>query len=203
MSVHSLSRVRLFVILWTAVHQAFLSITNSQSLLKIMSIELVMPSNHLILHCPLLLLPTVFPSLRDFSSESVLRITWPKYWSFSFIISPSTEYLGLIFCRLIGLISFQSKGLSKVFSNTTVEKHQFFSVHLKLILLIVIKGPCETKNKMQVSKTGHYIWTMYCNNYFTQYIILLGASVVAQWQRIHLPMQEMQVWSLGQEDPLE
>ena len=81
---------------WTAARQASLSITNSWSLLKLMSIELVMPSNHLILCCPLLLLPSIFPSIRVFSNESVLHIRWPKYWSFSFNIRPSNEYSGLI-----------------------------------------------------------------------------------------------------------
>ena len=95
-SVQSLSRVRLFATPWTAAPQASLSITNSQSLLKLMSIESVMPSNHLILCCPLLLPPSIFPSIRVFSNESVLRIKWPKYWSFSFSISPSSEYSGLI-----------------------------------------------------------------------------------------------------------
>ena len=90
------SRVQLFVTPWTSAHQASLSITNSWSLLKLMSIELVMPSNHLILCHPLSLLPSIFPSIRVFSNESVLRIRWPKYWSFSFSISPSNEYSGLI-----------------------------------------------------------------------------------------------------------
>ena len=96
----SLSRVRLFATPQTAAHHAPLSITNSQSLLKLMSIELVMPSNHLILCRPLLHLPSVFPSIRVFSSESVLCIKWPKYWSFSFSISPSNEYSGLISFRI-------------------------------------------------------------------------------------------------------
>ena len=91
-SVQSLSHVQLFATLWTAVHQASLSITNSQSLLKLMSIELVMPSNHLILCHPLLLPPSIFPSIRVFSNESVLHIRWPKYWNFSFSIRPSNEY---------------------------------------------------------------------------------------------------------------
>ena len=91
------SRVQLFVTPLTSAHQASLSITNSWSLLKLMSIELVMPSNHLILCHPLSLLPSIFPSIRVFSNESVLRIRWPKYWSFSFSISPSNEYSGLIF----------------------------------------------------------------------------------------------------------
>ena len=85
---------------WTAAHQASLSITNSQSLLKLMSIELVMPSNHLILYHPLFLLPSIFPNIRVFSNESVLQISWPNYWSFSFSISPSNEYSGLIFFRI-------------------------------------------------------------------------------------------------------
>ena len=85
---------------WTAAHQASLSITNSWSLPKLLSIESVMPSNHLILCCPLLLLPSIFPSIRVFTNESVLRIRWPKYWSFSFTIGPSNEYSGLISIRM-------------------------------------------------------------------------------------------------------
>ncbi|XDA82051.1 hypothetical protein R6Z07F_011972 [Ovis aries] len=84
---------------WTAAHHASLSITNSQSLLKLMSIESMMPFNHLILCCPLLM-PSIFPSIRGFSSESVLHIRWPKYWSFNFSISPSNEYTGLISFRI-------------------------------------------------------------------------------------------------------
>ena len=91
-----LSSVRLFATPWTAACQASLSITNSRSLLKLMSIELVMPSNHLILCRPLFLPPSIFPSIRVFSNEPVLRIRWPKYWSFSFSISPSNDYSGLI-----------------------------------------------------------------------------------------------------------
>ena len=99
-SVQSLSRVWLFATPWTAALQASLSITNSLSLLKLMSIEWVMPSNHLILCRPLLLLPSIFPNIRVFSNESVLRIRWPKYWSFSLSISPSNEYSGLISFRI-------------------------------------------------------------------------------------------------------
>ena len=99
-SVQSLSQVQLFVTPWTAACQASLSITSSRSLLKLMSIELVMPSNHLILCQPLLFLPSIFPSILVFSSESVIHIRWPKYWSFSFSISPSNEYSGLIFLRI-------------------------------------------------------------------------------------------------------
>ena len=92
--------VQLFVIPWTAAHQDSLSITNSQSLLKHMSIESVMPSNHLNLYHHLLFLPSIFPSIRVFSNESVLHIKWPKYWNFSFSISPSKEYVGLISFRI-------------------------------------------------------------------------------------------------------
>ena len=99
-SVQSLSHVKLFATPWAAAHRASLSITNSRSLLKLMSIESVMPSNHLILCHPLLLQPSLFPSRRVFSNESVLRIRWPKHWSFSFSISPSNEYSGLICFRM-------------------------------------------------------------------------------------------------------
>ena len=98
--VQSLSCVRLFVTPWTAACQASLSITNSQSLLKLMSIESMMPSNHLILCCPLCLLPSLFPSIRVFFNQSALCTRWPKYWSFSFNISPSNEYSGLISFRI-------------------------------------------------------------------------------------------------------
>ena len=107
-----------------------LSITNSRSLLKLMSINLVMPSSHLILCRPLLLLPPIPPSIRVFSNESVLHIRWPKYWSFSFSICPSNEYSGLISFRWTAWISLQFKGLSRDFSNTTVQKHQFFGAQL-------------------------------------------------------------------------
>ena len=112
--------------------QASLSLTISWSLLKLMFIESVMPSNHLILYCPLCLLPSIFPSIRVFSNESALPIRWPEYWSFSFSISSSNEYSGLLSFRLTGLISLLSKGLSRVFSNTTVQKHQFFEAQPSL-----------------------------------------------------------------------
>ena len=128
-SVQSLSRVRLFMTPWTAAHQASLSITNSRSLFKLMPIKSVMPSNHLILCRPLFLPPSIFPSIRVFSNESVLPIRWPNYWSLSFSTSPSNEYSGLISFRID---SVQSKGHSRVFSNTTVQKHQFFSTQLSL-----------------------------------------------------------------------
>ena len=108
-SVQLLSRVRLFATPWTAARQAFLSITNSQSLLKLMSLISVISSNHLILCCPLLLLPSIFPSIRVFSNESALRMRWPKYWTFSFNISPTNEHPGLISFRMdwLDLLSVQ------------------------------------------------------------------------------------------------
>ena len=107
--VQLLSHVRLFATPWTPARQASLSITNSWSLLTLMPIELVMPSSHLILCCPLLLLPSIFPSIRVFSHESVLPIRWPKYWRFSFSISPSNEYSGLISFKIdwLGLLAVQ------------------------------------------------------------------------------------------------
>ena len=109
----SLSHVQLFVTPWTAARKASLSITNSQSLFKLMSIESVMPSNHLILYHPLLLLPSIFPSIRVFSNESVLHIRWPKYWSFSFNISPSNEHSGLISFRIDGFDLLAVQGTLK------------------------------------------------------------------------------------------
>ena len=131
-SVQSLSHVQLFAIPWTAARQASLSITNSQSLLKLMSIESVMPANHLILCHPLLLLPSIFPSIRVFSNESALHMRWPKYWSFSFSISPFNEYSGLISFRIDWFDLLAVQRLSRVFSNTTVQNHQFFGTQLSL-----------------------------------------------------------------------
>ena len=116
---------------WTVAHQASPSITNAWSSLKLLSIESVMPSSHLILCCSLLITRSVFPSIRVFSNELALCIRWPKYWSFSFNISPSNEYSALISFSM-DWISLQSKGLSRVFSNTTVKKHQFFGAQLSL-----------------------------------------------------------------------
>ena len=118
-SVQSVSHVQFFATPWTSARQASLPITNSQSLLKLLSIELVMPSNHLILCCPLLCPPSIFPSISVFSNESVLHIKWPKYWSFSFSISPSNEYSGLISFRIDWLDLLAVQRLSRVFSNTT------------------------------------------------------------------------------------
>ena len=132
LSVQQFSHVRLFVTPWTTARQASLSITNSQGLFKLMSIKLVMPSNHLILCCPLLLLPSIFLSIKVFSNESVFSISWPNYWSFSFSISPSNEYLGLTSLGWTGCTSLISKGLSRVFSNITVQQHQLCGAQLFL-----------------------------------------------------------------------
>ena len=131
-SVQSLNHVQLFVTPWTAACQASLSITKSQSLLKLISIDSVMPSNHLILCHPLLLLPSIFPSIRVFSSDSVLCIRWPKYWNFTFSFSPSNEYSGLISFRIDWFDLLESKGLSRAFSNATIWKHQFFGTQPSL-----------------------------------------------------------------------
>ena len=145
-SVQSLSRVQLFATPWIAARQASLSITNSQSPPKPMSIESMMPSNHLILSCPLLLLPSVFPSIRVFSNESVLRIRWPKYWSFSFSISPTNEHPGLISFRMdwLDLLAVQgtlkspptpqfksinSSALSFLYSPTLTSIHDYWKNH--------------------------------------------------------------------------
>ena len=135
-SVQSLSHVQLSVTPWTAACQAFLSITNSRSLLKLMSIESVMPSSHLILCCLLLLLLSIFPSVRVFSSESVLRIRWLKYWSFSFSISPSNEHPGLISFRMDWLDLLAVQGTLKSLlqhhsSKASILRHSaFFTVQL-------------------------------------------------------------------------
>ena len=135
-SVQSLSRVWLFATAWTAAHQASLSITNSQSLLKLMSIESVMPSSHLILCHPLLLLPPIPPSIRVFSSESTLCIRWPKYWSFSFSVIPSNEHPGLVSFRMDWLDLHAVQGTLKSLlqqhsSKATILRHSaFFTVQL-------------------------------------------------------------------------
>ena len=150
-SVQSLSHVRLFVTPRTAARQASLSITNSQSPLKFMSIESVMPSNHLILCCPLLLLPSVFPSIRIFSNESVLRIRWPKYWSFSFNISPSDEYSGLISFRIDWLNLLAVQGTLKSLlqhhsSKTSILLHSaFFIIQLSYPYMITGKTIALTR----------------------------------------------------------
>ena len=165
----------------SAPGSVLLSFIISQSLLKLMSIKSVMPSNHLILCHPFLLPPSIFPSIKVFSNESALSIKWPEYWSFGFNISPSNEYSRLFQLGLTGLISLQSKGLSRVFINTTVQKHWFLgpqsflwsSSHIHTWLL---KKP-----------SFGYIWT----------------SLVAQMVKRLSTMWETWVQALGWKDPLE
>ena len=130
--VQLLSHVRLFVTPWTAARQASLSFTISRCLLKLMSIELVIPSNHLVLYHSLLLLPSIFPSIRVFSNESALRIRWPKYWSFSFSISPSNGYSGLISFRIDWFDLLAVQGTLKRLLQHNSSKHQFFCPQLSL-----------------------------------------------------------------------
>ena len=152
-SVQSLSRVRFFETPWTAACRASLSTTNSQSLLKLMSIKLVMPLNHLILYRPLLLPPSIFPSIRVFSNESVLCIRWPKYWSFSFSISPSNEYSGLISFRIDWFDLFAVQGTLKSFfqhhsSKTSIFQHPAF-------FIVQISHPYMTTGKaITLTKTN-------------------------------------------------
>ena len=131
-SVQSLSSAQLFATPWITARQVSLPITNTQCPPKPMSIESVIPSNHLTLCCPLLLLPSIFPTIWVFSNELALHIRWPKYWSFSFNLSPSNEHPGLISFRMDWLDLLAVQRISRVFSNTTVQKHQFFSAQLSL-----------------------------------------------------------------------
>ena len=130
-SVQLLSRVLVFATPWTAAHQASLSITNSWSLPDLMSLELVMPSNHLILCLPLLL-PSIFPSIKVFSNQSVLCTRWPKYWSFSFSIRPSNKYSGLISFRMDWLDLLAVQGTLKSLLQHYSQKYQFFSAQLSI-----------------------------------------------------------------------
>ena len=140
--VQSLSHVGLFLTQWASECEASLSFTISHSFLKLMSIKLVMPSNHLILCRPLLLLPSIFPSIRVFSNQSVLHIRWPKYWSFSFSISPSNEYSGMISFRMdwLDLLAVQEtlKSLLQHYSSASILRHSAFfmsnsHIHTRLL----------------------------------------------------------------------
>ena len=144
-SVQLLSCVRLFATPWTAARQASLSITNSQSFLKLMSIELVMPSNHFILCCPLLLLPSIFPSIRVFSNESVLHIRWPKYWSFIFSISPSNKYSGLISFRMDWLDLLAVQGTLKSLLQHHSSKASI--LHRSAFFMVQLSQPYMTTGK--------------------------------------------------------
>ena len=149
-SVQLLSHVQLFVTPWTAALQASLSITNSWNLLKLMSIESVMPYNHLIFCCSLLLLPPIFPSIRVFSNESGLHISWPKYWSFSFSISPSNEYLGLISFRMdwLDLLAVQGtlKSLLQQHSSGILMYHGLSSVQFSRSVMSDSLRPHESQH---------------------------------------------------------
>ena len=169
-SVQSLSCIRLFATPWTAAHQASLSITNSQSAPKPMSIESVIPSNHLILCCPLLLLPSIFPSIRVFSNESALCIRWPKYWSFSFNISPSNEHPGLISVRMdwLDLLAVQGtlKSLGVLLqhhsSKASILQHSaFFIVQLSHPFITTGKTTSVKTHRICKLKMGaaYYTWT--------------------------------------------
>ena len=171
-SVQLLRRVWLFVTPWTAACQASLSITNSQSLPKSMSIESVMPSNHLILCCPLLLLSSIFPTIRVFSNESVLHIRWPKYWSFSFSISPSNEYSGLIFFRIdwLDLLAVQGtlKSLQHHSSKASIlQRSAFFIVQLSHPCMITGKTIALTRWTF-VGKVMSLLFNMFFNIFFFQ-----------------------------------
>ena len=144
-SVQSLSRVQLVVTPWIAAHQASPSITNSQSLLKFMSIESVMPSNHLILCCPLFLLPSIFSSIRVFSNESALLIRWPKYWSFNFSISPSNEHPGLISFRMDWLDLLAVQGTLKSLLQHHSSKASI--LHCSAFFIVQLSHPYMTTGK--------------------------------------------------------
>ena len=155
-SVQLLSRVPLFVTPWTAAHQASLSITKSQSLLKLMSIELVMPSNHLILCQTLLLPPSIFPSIRVFSNESVLLIRWPKYWILSFSISPSNEHPGLISFRMDWLDLLAVKGTFKSLLQHYHSKPSIFQ--LSALFIVQLSHPYMTTKKKHSFDYTEFCW---------------------------------------------
>ena len=153
--IYSLGRVRFFVTPWTAARQASLSITNSRSLLELMPIELVMPSNHLILCRPLLLPPSIFPSIRVFSSEPVLCIRWPEYWSFSYSTSPSNEYSGLISFRMdwLDLLAVQGTHKSRLqhhSSKTSILRHS-------ALLIVQLSHPYVTTGKTTALNVRTYV----------------------------------------------
>ena len=199
-----------FATSWTAACQASLSFTIPESFLKIMSIELVMPSNHLILFHPLLLLPLIFPGIGFFSA---LHIRWLKYWSFSFSISPSNEYSGLMSFKIDWLISLLSKRLWRVFSSTTVQKHQFFSAlpssrsssHIHTWLMerpsLDYMDLCWQSDVSAISR--FVIAFLPRRNHFLISQLQLFAVYITQLVKNPLAMQETPVWFLGLEDLLE
>ena len=154
-SSQSLSRVQLFATPWTSARQASLSITNSQSSPKLVSIKSVMPSNHLILCRPLLLLPSIFPSIRVFSNESVLRMRWPKYWSFSFNISPSNEHRGLISFRMDRLDLFAVQGTLKSLLQHHSSKASTFQC--SAFIIVQLSHPYTTTGKTIALTRGTFV----------------------------------------------
>ena len=173
-SVQSLSRVRLFVTPWIATRQASLSITNSWSSLRLTSIESVMPSSHLILCRPLLLLPSIFPSIRVFSSESALHIRWPKYWSFSFNISPFSEHPGLISFRMDWLDLLAVQGTLKSLlqhhsSKTSILQHSAFFV-------VQLSHPYMTTGKTIALTRRIFCWHLLFNMLSSLVITFLPRS---------------------------
>ena len=160
-SVQLLSRVQLLATPWTAAYQVSLSFTISWSLLKLMSFELMMPSNHLILCHPLLLLPSIFPSIRVFSNESALCIRWPKYWSFSFSISPSNEYLGLISFRTDWFDLLAVQGMLKSF----LQHHKLKASILwcSAFFLVQLSHPYMTTGKTIALTIRTFVWN--CSNF--------------------------------------
>ena len=185
--VQLLSHVWLFVTPWTAAHQASLALTISWSLLKLMSIELVMPSNHLILCCPLFPLPSIFPSIKVFSNESSLHIRWPKYWSFSFIISPSNEYSGLI--------SFRSDYWSPC-SQESSPTPQFKSINS--LVLKLLSGPilrsvydyCKNHSfdYMDLCSQSNVCVCMYVCVYIYTYIVFIYTHIYTPSLFTHVSM---------------
>ena len=158
-SVQSLSHVWLFATQWTAAHQASLSITNPQSFLKFMSMESVMPSNHLILCCPILLLPSIFPSIRAFSNESVLRIRWPKYWSFS--ISPCNEHSGLTSFRIDWFDLLAVQGTLKSLLQHHSSKASI--LHHSAFFMIQLSHPYMTTGKTTALHLLCTLFLMWCH----------------------------------------
>ena len=175
-SVQSLSRVLFFETPWTAARQASLSITNSRILLKLMSIMSVMPSNHLILCCPLLLLPSIFPSIRVFSSESVLRIRWPKYWSFSFSISPSNEYSGLISFRIDWIDLLIAQGPLK----SLLQHHSSKASILRRSAFFIVQ---LSHPYMTTGKTKALTWWTFVGKVMSPLLNMLSRFVIALIQR--------------------
>ena len=160
-SVQSLSCVRLFVTPWTEACQASLSITNYWNLFKLMSLELVMPSSQLILCRPLLLLPSIFPSIRVFSNESVLYIRWPKYWSFSFSISPSNEYSGLISFRMDWFVLLSLQGTLK-----SLLQHHSLKASILQCLAFFIVQLSKTIAKLKINIPCAWVWQTSLNEIY-------------------------------------